>query len=112
MSQPNLIMELGAHSSLHENCHHQLVYAKFDLEVSCSPPYQREIWHYQHANIDQIKRAIEQFPWEYHLEIFPLMKWSIYSTKLSKAFSPITFPMKQLLVMIETHLGLTARLNS
>ena len=22
------------------------------------------IWHYQHANIDQIKRATEQFPWE------------------------------------------------
>ena len=28
------------------------------------PPYEREIWHYQYANIDQIKRAIEQFPWE------------------------------------------------
>ena len=26
MSQPNLVMESGVHSSLHENCHHQLVY--------------------------------------------------------------------------------------
>ena len=51
-SQPNLVMESGVHSSLHENCHHQLVYAKFNLKVWYSPPYECEIWHYQHANID------------------------------------------------------------
>ena len=51
------------HSSLHENCHHQLVYAKFNLKVWYPPPYEREIWHYQYANIDQIKRAVEQYPW-------------------------------------------------
>ena len=28
------------------------------------PPYEREIRNYQHANIDQIKRAIERFPSE------------------------------------------------
>ena len=28
----------------------------------CYPlPYERDIWHYQRANVDQIKRAIEQF---------------------------------------------------
>ena len=64
MSQHKLLMESGVHSLLHENCHHQLVYAKFNLKVWYPPPYEREIWHYQHANIDQIKRAIEQFPWE------------------------------------------------
>ena len=56
-------MESGVHSSLNENCH-QLVYAKFNLKVWYTPPYDREIWHYQHANINQIKRAIEQFPRE------------------------------------------------
>ena len=34
------------------------------MKVWYPPPYEREIWHYQHGNIDQIKRAIEQFPWE------------------------------------------------
>ena len=62
-SQSNLVMEAGVPSLLHENCHHQLVYAKFNLKVWHPPPYEREIWHYQHANIDQIKRAIKQFPW-------------------------------------------------
>ena len=52
-------MESGVHSWLHENCHHQLVYAKFNLKVWYPPPYEREIWHYQHTNIDKIKRAIE-----------------------------------------------------
>ena len=28
-SQPNLVMELGVRSSLHPNCHHQIVFAKF-----------------------------------------------------------------------------------
>ena len=63
-SQPNLVMKSGVHSSLHENSHHQLVCAKFNLKVWYPPPYEREIWHYQHANIDQIKRAIEHFPRE------------------------------------------------
>ena len=31
----------------------------------CYPlPYERDIWHYQRANVDQIQRAIEQFSWK------------------------------------------------
>ena len=61
-SQTNLVMESAVHSPLYENCHHQLVYDKFNLNVWYPPPYEREIWHYQYANIDQIKRAVEQYP--------------------------------------------------
>ena len=57
-------MESGIHSLLHENCHHQLIYAKFNLKMWYPPPNERDIWHYQNANMDQIERAIEQFPWE------------------------------------------------
>ena len=42
-SQPNLVMESGVHSSLHENCHHQIIYAKFNLKIYYPPPYEREI---------------------------------------------------------------------
>ena len=62
--QPNLVMESGVHSSLYQNCHHQIIYAKINLEVCYPPPYEGEIWHYQRANVDQIQRAIEQFSWE------------------------------------------------
>ena len=34
------------------------------MKVWYPPPYEREIRNYQHANIDQIKRAIERFPSE------------------------------------------------
>ena len=57
-------MESGVRSSLQETCHHQLVYAKFNLKIWCPPPYERKMWHYEQANADPLKRAIKQFPCE------------------------------------------------
>ena len=37
-SQSNLVMESGVHSSLHANCHHQIIYAKFNLKIYDPPP--------------------------------------------------------------------------
>ena len=56
-------MESGVHSSLHENCHHKIIYAKFYLKIYYPLPYEREIWHYQKANIENIRKAIDQYPW-------------------------------------------------
>ena len=36
-SQPNLVMESAVYSSLHSNCHHQVIYARFNL-IYYSPP--------------------------------------------------------------------------
>ena len=63
-SQPNLIIESGVHPSLHPNCHHQIVYAKFNLLIHFPPPYSREVWHYKDANTELIKRPIEKFDWQ------------------------------------------------
>ena len=63
-SQPNLVMESDVHSSLHENCHHQITFAKFNLNIYYPPPYEREVWHYQKANSENIRKAIKEFPWE------------------------------------------------
>ena len=63
-SHPSLVMESGIHPSLHSNCHHQITYAKFILKIHYPPPYDCEIWHYQKANTDQIRKAIKQFPWD------------------------------------------------
>ena len=56
-SQPNLVMESGVHSSLHPNCHHQIVFAKISLKIYYPPPYKRKTWHY-----DLIRRSMDQFP--------------------------------------------------
>ena len=63
-SQPNLVMQSGIHSSLHPNFHHQIVFAKINLKIYYPPPYEREIWHYEKANADLIRRSIDQFPWD------------------------------------------------
>ena len=60
-SQPNLIADSGVHSSLHPNCHHQIVFAKLNLHIIYPPPYLREIWHYREANTGLIRRAIKEF---------------------------------------------------
>ena len=63
-SQCDLVMHSGIHPSLHSNCHHQIVFAKFNLTVFYPPPYKRLVWHYQQANAELFKRAIELSDWE------------------------------------------------
>ena len=63
-SQPNFVMESRVHSSLHSSYHHQIVLAKFDLKIFYPPLYEREIWHFDKANADLIRRSINEFSWE------------------------------------------------
>ena len=51
-SLPNLIIDPGVQLSLHPNCHHQIVYAKFNLGII-----------YKDASIELIWRAINGFSW-------------------------------------------------
>ena len=63
-SQPNLSVESGTQPSFHPNCYHQIIYAKFNLEVLYPPPYTQEVWHYKDSNVDLIRRSINEFDWE------------------------------------------------
>ena len=54
-SQPNLVMDVGVHPSLHANCHHQIVYANIDLKIQYPPHYEGEVWYFQKAEISLIK---------------------------------------------------------
>ena len=56
-----LITESGVHQSLHPNSHQQIIFAEFNLEINYPPPYFRKVWHYQDANTDLIRRAIDMF---------------------------------------------------
>ena len=88
-------MESGVHFSLHENFHHQRTDAKFNLKIYYPPPYKREVWHYQNANIENIRKAISELPWE---------KRFANSDVNDKVY--LRFLMKQLFVIIGNHLGL------
>ena len=61
-------MESGI-PSLHPNCHHQLVFAKFDLSIYYPLPYERTVWYYSKVNADLIRRAIDLFDWDKALRI-------------------------------------------
>ena len=63
-SQRNLVVDSSVHPSLHPNCHHQIVYAKFNLKIHFPPPYERVIWHYGQGNTELIRRAVHEFNWQ------------------------------------------------
>ena len=62
-NQPNLVTENGVYPSLHPKCHHQIVFAKLNLNVEYPPLYERLIWDYKNADIPSINRAIDIFDW-------------------------------------------------
>ena len=57
-------MESGLISSLYQNCQHQIVFARFNLKVVFSPPYEREVCYFQKANAGHSRKAINRFRWE------------------------------------------------
>ena len=63
-NQQNLIMDAGVHPSLHLKRHHQVIYAKLNLQIECPPPYTRVVWDYGKAHFDLINKATENFDWD------------------------------------------------
>ena len=46
------------------NRHHPIIFAKLNLKICYSLPYERKIWHYEKANRSIIGRSINQFSWD------------------------------------------------
>ena len=72
--KPNLVMNAGIHPSLHAICHHKIVYAKVDLKIQYPPPYGREGWHFQKADINFIRKEMNKFNYEGPFFIFDVNK--------------------------------------
>ena len=45
------------------NCHQQVMFAKLNLKIIYTPTFEQEVWHIENANVDQIRQAINKFPW-------------------------------------------------
>ena len=43
VNQPNLVIDSGIHPSLHQNCHHQIIFCNLYLKIEYPPPYARKI---------------------------------------------------------------------
>ena len=59
----NLVMESGVHSSLHPNCCHQVVFAKFKFFILYQPPCERSVWFYEKADVELIRKVANEFDW-------------------------------------------------
>ena len=70
ISQPNLNTVSGVHPSLHPNCHHQVIYAKFNLKVHYPIPYEREVCIMKKRTLilfdDQLNVWLEQKIYEWY----------------------------------------------
>ena len=69
ISQENLVTNSRVHSSLHPNCHRQIVFSNFNLKIYYPPPHEHLICKYEKANAKLIKRAIRDFDWENKLSL-------------------------------------------
>ena len=63
-NQPHLVMESGVHSFLSSTCHHEIVFAKLNLKVEYSPPYERVFWNCSKADTISINSAINAIDWD------------------------------------------------
>ena len=62
--QPNLFIDLGIHPSLHEQCHHQIVYGELSVKNPVPTPYFRKLWLYDRADITSIRKSLSTFRWQ------------------------------------------------
>ena len=57
--QPNLAVDGGVHPSLHPNCHHQIIYCKFNLMMEHLSWYERLAWDYKCSNQEAVASALD-----------------------------------------------------
>ena len=63
-NQSTLSVNSGIHSSLHPNCHHEIVHTSFNVDIYYPPPYQRLIWDYKKPDSTNIRKALDSVNWE------------------------------------------------
>ena len=60
-----MVVDGGVHPSLHPNCHHQIIFCKFNLMIEYPPPYERLVWDYKHSDENAIAKALDQADWNF-----------------------------------------------
>ena len=69
----SVISNYGVDVSIFDKYHHNIIDGKINICVPLPPTYVREVWDYEKANIEHIKKAISNFDWIY-LKISRYMK--------------------------------------
>ena len=97
-SQPNLVVESGVHPSSHPNCHHQIIFAKFNLNIHYPPLCYCQVWHYWGAVTELIRWTIDLFNWKKAFENTSVdEKYAIFNKTILNIFHKF-IPHETLLV--------------
>ena len=59
----SVISNHGVDVSIFDKCHHNIICGKINIRVPLPPTYVREVWDYEKANIENIKKAISNTDW-------------------------------------------------
>ena len=98
-SKPKLHSVL--HSSLHPNCHHQVVFTRFNLTMFYPLPYKRLVLQYQQANTDLIKWALYYLTRKKVFLILTSINKFLFSVKQSWTSLKILLCTKQTYAMVK-----------
>ena len=64
----NVISNYGVDFLMFKKCHHNIIHGKIDIRVPLPPLYVHEVWDYNKANAENIKKAVSNFNWNKALE--------------------------------------------
>ena len=107
-----ILLDFGIDPSFSENCHHQIIYSKFDFKIFYPPPYERTVCHYQQVDRELIKRSLATFDWKNALLNFnPNEKVSVLTTTVLNIVSNF-IPNEIVLVNDRNPLWITSKLKS
>ena len=59
-----MVVNSSVFPSIHQSCHHQIVFANVNLKIIYAPLYTRPIWDYSNANHEALNNAFDGFDWE------------------------------------------------
>ena len=77
-------------------CHHNIIYGKINIRVLLPPTYVQEIWDYEKANIDNIKKTMSNFDWDKAFEYLSVDEKVDFLNKISLNISRNYIPNKKI----------------
>ena len=71
------MLDVGTRPSLDPKCHHQIIHSKINIKIPPPPPIDRQMWYYDKANTDAIRRSMISFPWAEQFCLNDDVNWQV-----------------------------------
>ena len=86
--QPNYFSETGVLPTLDFHSKHNIVYGNLNFHVPCPPPYKRRVWDFKSANVESIRKDLNETNWRNLFLNLDVNEMSfVFSDRLMEIFS-------------------------